>query len=109
MRKALGMPAKELADKLQVTPEAVSRWENSKSVIESASERSLRIFVGCVLSVEAPGVDLNAQYVATMKIEGIYNDARNAVRMEFCRGQIKLECEKPSHEGWMPEQRAANQ
>lgn len=46
MRKAIGMPAVELADLLGVTPETVSRWEHGKRRVE---RRALALLGSMVL------------------------------------------------------------
>ncbi|HWV37398.1 MAG TPA: hypothetical protein VN033_02860 [Vulgatibacter sp.] len=46
MRKAIALPAKELADLLAVTPETVSRWENDKLPVE---RRALALLSSIVL------------------------------------------------------------
>jgi len=46
LRKAVGLPAKELADLLGVTPETVSRWENGKLPLE---RRALALLASIVL------------------------------------------------------------
>jgi len=46
MRKAIGLPAGELAELLDVTRETVSRWENGKQPLE---RRALAIVGGLVL------------------------------------------------------------
>ena len=108
MRKALKWPSKKLADKLQVTPEAVSRWENGKSVIEPSSEKLLRMVVGFNLSEQASGVDFAPEQIAAMRIESMH-DPEKPLIMEFFRTEIKLERNKPREKKWMPEQRAVNE
>ena len=40
LRKALGYTGKELAEKMQVTAESVSRWENDKELMRPMGERA---------------------------------------------------------------------
>lgn len=108
LRKAVKISGKELAEQLQVTPEAVSRWEHGKSVIEPASEKLLRLFVGFSLTEQASGVDFAPQFVASMKIEPVY-DPQKPLRMEFFRAEVKLERNKPLELKWLPDQHAVNE
>lgn len=55
-RKALGWKAKELADRLKVTPEAVSRWENDQNPISPHCEQYLRLVVFNLLGDRAPRI-----------------------------------------------------
>ena len=72
LRKALGLSAKELADKLEVTPETVSRWENGKAPIGPSNEKLLRMNVGLGLASRAPGVNFDQNQIAEMKIQAAY-------------------------------------
>ena len=45
LRKALGPKAKDVAAKLGVSPEHLSRWENGKAAISESAERLLRALV----------------------------------------------------------------
>jgi len=42
LRKALDLPSKELADRLEVAQETMSRWENDKAPIGPENEKLLR-------------------------------------------------------------------
>ena len=108
LRKATKTSSKELAERLQVTPEAVSRWEHGKSAIEPASEKLLRLFVGFLLTEQAPGVDFDPQFIASMRIEPVH-DPKKPLRMEFFRAEVKLQRNKPLELKWLPEQRAVNE
>ncbi|MBA2588853.1 MAG: helix-turn-helix domain-containing protein [Alphaproteobacteria bacterium] len=50
IRKSTGLKAVDLAQKLDVTPETVSRWENNKEPMRHEAERSLRLKVLNILS-----------------------------------------------------------
>lgn len=56
MRKALGWTARELASRLGVREETVSRWEHDHEPIGPASEKLLRLMVVELLSSEAPAM-----------------------------------------------------
>jgi DNA-binding transcriptional regulator YiaG len=50
IRKATGLKGIELSDKLSVTPETISRWENDKEPIRVEAERGLRLKLLSILS-----------------------------------------------------------
>jgi DNA-binding transcriptional regulator YiaG len=68
LRKALGSPAKVLAESLDVAPETVSRWENDKQSIGDAQERLLRLQIVSKLSSQAPGLAVTLEDVLSLKI-----------------------------------------
>jgi hypothetical protein len=95
LRQALNLQSKELAEKLQVTPETVSRWENRQSPISDGSERSLRVLVGDRLQEQAPGIRFEPSAVATMKLQG--PRPQLVIPMSFCRVLVN-----PEQEAWNP-------
>jgi helix-turn-helix protein len=56
MRKALGWTARELASRLGVREETVSRWEHDHEPIGPASEKLLRLMVVELLADDAPAM-----------------------------------------------------
>jgi DNA-binding transcriptional regulator YiaG len=68
LRKALGWKAKELAEKLQVTPESISRWENGAQLINSSAEQYLRLVVCSLLAGEAPGIRCDPNDIVNLKV-----------------------------------------
>ncbi len=46
LRKAVEVSAEELSNTVDVRADGISRWENDKEVINSRSEKLLRLFVG---------------------------------------------------------------
>ena len=69
LRKALDLPAKELARWLEVTPETVSRWENDRELIGPTSEKLLRLAVGDRLADQAPAIDFNPGEIVEMRVQ----------------------------------------
>lgn len=68
LRKSMGWKAKDLAKRLSITPECMSRYENEKSVIPEGYERFLRALV-CLGHHEAtPHIDVDPSDIADMKI-----------------------------------------
>lgn len=68
LRKSIGLPAKALAESLDVAPETISRWENDKQVIGDAQERLLRLQVVSKLAAKAPGVSVTLEDILGLKI-----------------------------------------
>lgn len=71
LRKALGMQGKELAGKLDVSPETVSRWENGKQAIGDAQEKVLRMLAISKLGADAPGIESSTDAVLWLKIKPV--------------------------------------
>lgn len=103
LRKAISLTSKELANRLGVTEEAVSRWENDKQPIGPASEKLLRLFVGFQLRDKAPGVDFDESKIASMTISSLNHT--QPVIMAFER--IAMKIDKKREKAWMPEEVAA--
>lgn len=89
VRKTLGWDAKTLAQKLDVTPETISRWENGHQPIGPASERLLRLMVLLELEDQTPGVDFEGKAVAEMRIEAVSRRRRPEIRLHY--GPIRIE------------------
>jgi DNA-binding transcriptional regulator YiaG len=68
MRKGMRMTLNELAKKLggKTAPETVSRWEAEGQPIGSHAERVLRLIVCEQLKKEAPGIEYDAEKLASM-------------------------------------------
>lgn len=71
LRKALGWKAKELAEKLEVTPEAISRWENDQNPMNPQSEGYFRLIVCTLLKEKAPKIAVNLDQIVGMKIRPV--------------------------------------
>jgi DNA-binding transcriptional regulator YiaG len=71
LRRAMGLKATDLADYLDVTPETLSRWENSKEPISTNTERVFRMHVYNTLRRKAPGVKASAEAILGMKFRTI--------------------------------------
>ena len=71
LRKALGYTGKELAGKMQVAAESVSRWENNRELMRPMGEKLLRLIVGGVLATKAPAVDFDADEIVNMRIQSV--------------------------------------
>jgi transcriptional regulator with XRE-family HTH domain len=68
VRKAIGWNVKELARKLEVRSETVSRWENGHEIIGSTSEKLLRTFAAIELNDKAPASALNFRQLVDLEI-----------------------------------------
>jgi transcriptional regulator with XRE-family HTH domain len=101
LRDALGLKQKELAEKLGIQPETVSRWLNGQMPISDGNEKNLRQYVGAQLEEQAPGIRFDAAAIARMKIQG--PRPQKVIPMSFCRVLIA-----PERESWNPLKKAAN-
>ncbi len=68
LRKAAGWSSKELADRLDVAAESITRWEKGQAVGDSM-ERVLRMKLGGELHPRAPAIDYDPEDVLNMKIQ----------------------------------------
>ena len=89
LRKAVAMTARTLADRLEVTPETVSRWENGKDPIGPTSEKLLRLIVGDELSQKAPAIDFDSAEIVRMRIQSVrLHDEHLVIAMKLV--EVKL-------------------
>ncbi len=63
MRKALGWSTRELAARLGVREETVSRWEHDREAIGPSSEKLLRLMAVELLAENAPGVEADRRRI----------------------------------------------
>ncbi len=68
LRKTLDLKAIELAGRLEVSPETLSRWENAAEVISNAKEKNLRLRVALALATKAPAIEVNLEALMAMEI-----------------------------------------
>ena len=94
LRKALNITARELADRLEVSPETISRWENGKDVIGPANEKLLRLIVGDALTSDAPAIDFDPDAIINMRVE-IARSADGEDRAPMCFERIRFK--RPAH------------
>lgn len=66
LRKALGLKSVEFANKIDVTAETMSRWENGER-LSDVNERALRLVTAASLSPRAPLIDVNFDVLTSMK------------------------------------------
>ena len=67
MRKAMELPAKELAEKLDVSEETISRWENQQ-VIGGANEKLFRYLACNSLGSSAPAIPWEMDHILDLNI-----------------------------------------
>ena len=82
LRKALGWLSRELASKLEVRDETVSRWENGREPVGPTSEKLLRLIVAEFLGEKAPAVEVDEKRIASMRLRTIRPVAK-PVEMRF--------------------------
>ncbi|MBK1663990.1 hypothetical protein CKO38_01905 [Rhodospirillum rubrum] len=70
LRKALGLSAKDFAEKLELDPASLSRWENNKQALGGFAEKVIRMFVCGEIDREgrAPAITYTSDRVPTMMI-----------------------------------------
>ena len=71
LRKAMGLKGVELAKKLAIKPETLSRWETGAEVIGAQAERNLRLLVAVMLQPKAPAIDINLQDIMNMEVNAL--------------------------------------
>lgn len=91
LRKALELTAKELAGRLSVTSETISRWENNKEPVGPPTEKLLRISVMTALAEHAPGI--------TVSEVDILNMPKFRLRERHVQMGITLQYGKLAHTG----------
>ena len=97
LRKALGYSGKELAGRMEVTAETVSRWENDRELIGSTSEKLLRLIVGGMLEDEAPAIDFDSDAIVNMRIQPArLQEHLTPIRLEYMA--FKMPKQPKSHQ-----------
>jgi DNA-binding transcriptional regulator YiaG len=89
LRKALGWLSKELAAKLEVRDETVSRWEHGKEPVGPASEKLLRLIVAEFLGEKAPAMEVDEKRIVSMRIRAVRPVAK-PVEMRFRAVNIRV-------------------
>ncbi len=89
LRKALGWSSKELAAKLEVRDETVSRWKNAKEPVGPTSEKLLRLMVAEFLAEKAPALEVDEKRIASMRIRTVRPVAK-PVEMRFRPVEMKV-------------------
>ena len=87
LRKALGLTAAALAEFLDVTPETLSRWENSKETISNNAERILRLRIVQGLGKKSPGVKAATDDILDLKISP-FRGSIDPITLKFDRVHI---------------------
>lgn len=97
LRKALNFNGKEFAERLEVAPETVSRWEHDKEIMGPAREKLLRLIVGKNLSEHAMAMDFTSDTIIDMRIQSVRAHEPSAILLE--RVKVKFP-EHPSEKYW---------
>jgi len=93
VRKALGWTAAQLAERIDVTPETISRWEQGHSAISPKCETHLRIVAASTLSELAPAIDVDLMKIGKMQVCSV-RESSEPVLMEFELVKVKQEHQK---------------
>ena len=105
LRKSLEWTAAKLAERLNVAPETVSRWENDKAPMAPVSEQLFRVQVFSALKAKAPAIDMEVDEIVNMKIKAIR--APEISRMTFALVLFKEVQKQPSEEYSEPRRKVA--
>jgi DNA-binding transcriptional regulator YiaG len=99
LRRALAWKSVELAKRLGVEPETVSRWESDRLPMAPNHERLLRLWIIENLAEVAPGVPVSAKEILAMEIPGLRRPG-DRVTLQFYRVLLKESREAPVTEVW---------
>ncbi len=83
LRKALEYTGKEFASRMEVRPEAVSRWQGGTDIMGPRTEKLLRIAAGCELWPFAHRMPFNPSVIWKMKITPWKRTPDEVLAMEF--------------------------
>ena len=85
LRKALGLAAAKLAQKLEMSAEHLSRWERGHLAMGSANERNLRCLVALEMQAKAPAIDVDIKAIFEMDLSPIRSTSRAPIRLELVK------------------------
>ena len=105
MRKAMEMPAKEVAKLLDVSEETISRWENDHQPIGGANEKMFRYLACKVLADAAPAIQWGIDAIMELEIAARINGEE--VCLAFERTKFKAKPAQPTKPVWAEELQAA--
>jgi transcriptional regulator with XRE-family HTH domain len=88
LRKALGLSARDLAARIGVNAETLSRWENNREPIKQPVEKLVRLMVGASLTDRAPAIAFDSKAVADMRILSVCGEPYPA--MQFERMKVRI-------------------
>lgn len=83
LRKTIGLQSKDLASSLNVSPEAVSRWESGGQPMSPQAEKVLRIVAVSILGPRAPAIDVGVETVLDMKLTPFREGSNGTEPMRF--------------------------
>jgi hypothetical protein len=81
LRKAVELSPEELSNTVDVRADGISRWENDKEVINSRSEKLLRLFVGKKLA-HLTAIKFDADAIFSMKFRA-WRSLQHPLEMHF--------------------------
>jgi len=82
LRKAIDLTGRDLAAKLDMQPEQVSRWENDRAPMPSSTEKFFRGMVGRRLADVAKAIEFDPEQIENMNIECLRGNTE-PLRMAF--------------------------
>jgi len=99
LRWAMELTGRNLAKKLEVAAETISRWENDHDPINPASEKLLRLLVGVHLAERAPMVPFIAKDIDTMRIT--FRPTTETLEMWFVAVPAEQTATEPQGRVWV--------
>lgn len=96
LRLAMKVKAIDLAKKLGVTAEALSRWENGDA-IGNAAEKCLRLTVALDMEAKAPAIDIDLAAIMSMEISPVWPTEAPPV---FCLETVLVKHENQKNRSW---------
>jgi DNA-binding transcriptional regulator YiaG len=105
IRKAMEMPAKEVAKLLDVSEETISRWENGHQPIGGANEKIFRYMACKSLAEKAPAIQWSIDDIMSLDIAARISDEE--VFLCFERTKFKAQPTQPTKPVWAEEPQAA--
>lgn len=97
LRKTIGLQSKALADSLNVSAEAVSRWESGAQTMSPQAEKVLRIVAVSILGPRAPAIDVDVNTVLGLKLTPCRDGSNGVEPMRFELVRLKDRDKKEPH------------
>lgn len=105
LRKVAEWSAKELAQRLGVRGETVSRWETGAEPIGLPSEKYLRVLIGERLHGRAPGVKCDLDFLSKLEIAALHSADGDDGELHFWFGPLRVRRgTKRAAKQWSPQE-----
>lgn len=95
IRRVIGMPAKDLAEALEMDAATLSRWENNKHPVGAWADKQVRMAAVIMLRDRVPHISLNPADVVTLRVRSRQGDQWPTIRMVLTRRQSDACTDEP--------------